>query len=95
MQKALREHNRELRYTKCLELVARLYGYSSHYEFVQAESCEPLSPLDDQINDTELEARFCFQERVMAEAGFADIAGAVLDAVNPTGRRQPAAIAAE
>jgi len=92
---ALREHGRELRYTKCLELLARLYGYSSHFELVRSEGCEPVSPYDDEIDDAALEARFCHQERVMAEAGLADISGLILDEVNPTGRKISAAVAAE
>jgi hypothetical protein len=51
-----------------------------------------LSPLDEDVDDETLDARFQYQERVMAVAGLADIAGFVLDEVNSTGRGNRPAI---
>jgi hypothetical protein len=86
LTKVLRQHSRELQYTRCLDLMARLYGFAHFSELKNSLQDVPLSPLDEDVDDETLEARFQYQERVMAEAGFADIAGAVLDEVNPTGR---------
>jgi hypothetical protein len=86
LKKALRQHSYEMPYTRCLDLMARLYGFSHFSELKNTVSKAILSPLDDDVDDEALEARFQHQERVMAEAGFADIAGAVLDQVEPTGR---------
>lgn len=95
LKKVLERHGRELRYTACLDLVARLYGYAHFSELKYSVWDGPASALDDDVDDQTLEARFLYQECVMAEAGFADIAGAVLDEVNPTGRGNSPAIFGE
>ncbi len=86
LKRALNEHGHDLPYTRCLDLMARLYGFANFSHMKRTEWSGPPSPFDDSVDDETLEARFQKQERVMAEAGFADVAGAVLDAVNPTGR---------
>lgn len=72
--------------------MARLYGYAHFPELKNSTWDGPWSPLDEDVDDETLEARFQYQERVMAEAGLADIAGLVLDEVNPTGRSNRPAI---
>lgn len=89
LKKALQQHGRELQYTKCLDLVAKLYGFAHFSELKVAYRYASRSLLDDDVDDGNLEERFQQQERVMAEAGFADIAGPLLDELNPTGRRKP------
>jgi len=88
LKNALQRHGRELQYTKCLDLIAKLYGFAHFSELKRVVGNAPTSPLDDDVDDATLEKRFQRQERVMAEAGFADIAGPLLDELNPTGRRQ-------
>ncbi len=96
LKNALRQHSRELPYTRCLDLVARLYGFAHFSELKHSIQDMPFTPLDEDVDDETLEARFQYQERVMDEAGFADIAGAVLDEVNPTGRNnRPATLEEE
>jgi hypothetical protein len=86
LKKALARCGQDLRYTKCLDLVARLYGYSHFAELKHSIWDGPFSPFDEDVDNQTLELRFQYQERVMAKAGFADIAGLVLDDINPTGR---------
>jgi hypothetical protein len=86
LRKALKRHGHDLPHVKCLDLMARLYGYSHFLELKQSTWDGPWSPPDEDVDDETMEARFQYQERVMAEAGLADIAGPVLDEVNPTGR---------
>jgi hypothetical protein len=88
LKNALQQHGRELQYTKCLDLIAKLYGFVHFSELKVALRYAPTSLLDDDVDDGTLEERFQQQERVMAEAGFADIAGPLLDELNPTGRRK-------
>lgn len=95
LKKVLREYGRGLPYSACLELTARLFGYSNYHELHKTEGYKPVSPFDEHIGKTTLEKRFSYQEYVLAEAGFADIAGSVLDKVNPTGCRRTNAVAAE
>lgn len=92
LKKVLQQHGRDLRYTQCLDLMARLYGFANFSHLNSTTRDEPLSHFDEDIDDKTLEARFQHQERVMAEAGFADIAGLVLDEVNPTARGNGSAI---
>jgi hypothetical protein len=84
LKKALRRYGYDVSYTRCLELMARLYGFVDFAELKRSVPDEPLSAFDDDVDDDVLEIRFKYQECVMIEAGFADIAGAVLDEVNPT-----------
>lgn len=86
LKKALQQHGRELPHTRCLDLMARLYGFAHLSELKNTIWDTPLSLFDEDVDDQTLEERFQHQEGVMAEAGFADIAGLVLDVVNPTGR---------
>jgi hypothetical protein len=88
LRKALQKRGRELQYTRCLDLVAQLYGFAHFSEFKESTWNAPPSPLDEDVDDQTLEERFEHQEGVMAEAGFADIAGLVLDELNPTGRKR-------
>lgn len=88
LKNALEQHGRELQYTKCLDLIAKLYGFAHFSELKVALRYAPTSLLDDDVDDGTLEERFQQQERVMADAGFSDIAGPLLDELNPTGRRQ-------
>jgi hypothetical protein len=92
LKKVLKQHGRDLSYTKCLDLTAQLYGCAHFSELKNSTWDAPLSPFDEDVDDETLEARFHYQERVMAEAGLADIAGLVLDEVNPTGRGNRPAI---
>lgn len=84
LKKILKRHGRDLSYNGCLNLMARMYGFAHFYELQNSIWAEPLSPFDEDVDNQTLEARFRYQECVMAEAGFSDIAGAVLDEVNPT-----------
>jgi len=95
LKKILKRHGRDLSYNGCLNLMARLYVFAHFYELQNSNWAEPFSPFDEDVDDQALEARFLYQERVMAEAGFADIAGAVLDEVNPTARGNSPAIFGE
>jgi hypothetical protein len=92
LKNALQRHGYELQYIKCLDLIAKLYGFAHLSELKVAFRYAPTSPLDDDVDDGTLEERFQQQERVMAEAGFADIAGPLLDELNPTGRRKPSTV---
>jgi hypothetical protein len=86
LKKDLRAHGYDVSYTDCLNLMARLYG-SAHFSELQKSSWDvPLSAFDVSVDGETLKACFMHQERVKAQAGFADIAGAVLDEVNETGR---------
>lgn len=84
LKRALRRHGYDVSYTRCLELMARLYGFADFAELKRPVPDRPLSAFDDDVDDDVLEIRFQYQECVMVEAGFGDIAGAVLDEVNPT-----------
>lgn len=86
LKKALRTHGYDLPHIVCLDLMARLYGFAHYRELQHATAGQPLSLFDEYVDDKILEARSVYHEGVMAEEGFADIAGAVLDEVNPTGR---------
>jgi len=86
LKSALEKHGHQLTYTRCLDLMARLYGFAHFAEMKHSEWPGPPSQFDEHVDDETLEARFQKQERVMAEAGFANVAGAVLDTINPTGR---------
>ncbi|KQT12900.1 MULTISPECIES: glyoxalase superfamily protein [unclassified Bradyrhizobium] len=88
LMKSLARHGQELKYTKCLDLMARLHGFSHFQEWKRTVLDGPLSTFDEDADDEAVEARFQHQECVMAEAGFAAIAGVVLDEVNPTGWRK-------
>jgi len=88
LRNSLARYGHDLKYTKCLDLMARLHGFVHFSQWQNTIWDGPLSPFDDDADDETVEARFQHQERVMAEAGFADVAGAVLDEVNPTGRRK-------
>lgn len=88
IKKSLARHGFELRHVECLDLMARLHGFSRFTEWKSTACDGPLSAFDEDVDDAVLEARFQHQERVMAEAGFTDIAGTVLDEVNPTGRHK-------
>ena len=89
LMKALTPHGHELKYTRCVDWLARLHGFSHFQEWKRTVLDGPLSTFDEDADDETVEARFLHQERVMAEIGFADIAGIVLDEVNPTGWRKP------
>lgn len=89
LMKALAQHGHELKHTRCLHLMARLHGFSHFQEWKRTVLDGPLSTFDEDADDETVEARFLHQERVMAEIGSADIAGVVLDEVNPTGWRKP------
>ena len=85
MRKALREHGQDLSYAACLNLVSQIYGYSHFRELQMQDGREPFSAFDLYVDDATLEARHSHQELIMASAGFGDIAGDVLDKVDPTG----------
>ena len=85
LKKVLRTHGYDVSYTACLDLMARLYGFAHYRELQHAIGGQPLSLFDEYVDDETLEGRFLHQELVMAEEGLAEIAGAVLDDVNPTG----------
>lgn len=86
LKKSLKRHGYDLADTTCLNLTARLYGFAHFSAFRNASWDAPLSPFDDEVDEQTLEARFEYQECIMAEAGFAEIAGLALDEANPTGR---------
>ena len=88
LKKSLARHGHALMHTTCLDLMARLHGFAHFSEWRNTIWDGPPSPFDEDADDDTVEARFQHQERMMAEAGFADIAGAVLDEVNPTGWRK-------
>lgn len=89
LKKVLRSHGYDETHTACLNLMARLYGFA-HFSELQNSTWDSPSRFDEYVDDEILEARFLYQECVMAEEGFATIAGAVLDEVNPTGSRNHA-----
>jgi ActR/RegA family two-component response regulator len=86
LKRSFNERGRTVSYSECLHLVARLYGYTHYLEMQRSENGTHWSAFDNQVEISELEKRYRHQERMMIEAGFADIAGDVLEAVNPTGR---------
>ena len=60
--------------------MARLCGFANFSELKNSTWDGPLSPLDEDVDDETLDARFQHQERVMAEAGLngaVDAGGAV------------------
>ena len=85
LKKVLRRYGHDVSYTSCLELMARLYGFANFAELKRMPPNQPLSAFDDDVGDDILEMHFQHHECVMVDAGFANIAGAVLDEVNPTG----------
>ncbi|MDO8981319.1 MAG: hypothetical protein Q7V17_19040 [Afipia sp.] len=87
LKKVLRRYGHDVSYTSCLDFMARLYGFANFAELKRTTADQPLSAFDDDVDDGILEIRFQYQESVMAEAGFADIAGAVLDEIKPTSLR--------
>lgn len=87
MKNALAKHGYVLQYIRCLDLMARLYGFADFHHWKHTAWDGPLGPFDEDLADGNYEARFQRQERLMAEAGFASVAGLVLDEVNPTSRR--------
>lgn len=86
LTKVLKAHGRDVSYIGCLDLMARLYGFAHFADLKNSIWNGPLSAFDEDVDDNTLEHRFLYQERVMAEAGVGDIAGVVLDQVDPTGR---------
>jgi hypothetical protein len=86
LKRALARFGQELQYNRCLDLASRLYGYKDYSEVVLTEGYWPFSPADEDADDATVEARFSHQEQVMETASFRDIAGLVLDEVNPTAR---------
>lgn len=88
LKNSLARYGHDLKYTKCLDLMARLHGFLHFSEWQNTVWDGALSLFDEDADDTVVEIRFQHQERVMAEAGFTDIAGTVLDEVNPTGRHK-------
>lgn len=87
LKKVLKRLKYDVSYTACLDLISRLYGFSNFAELKRTSSDQPLSAFDDDVDGDLLEARFQYQERVMIEAGFSDVAGIVLDEVDPTSSR--------
>lgn len=95
LRKHLRRYGHDLFHAQCLDLMARMYGFKHFRDLQQNEGCEPAGVLDERVDDVTLETRYLQQEQVMAEAGFGNIAGPILDAVNPTGEFLRSTIAAE
>ncbi|WP_371422022.1 hypothetical protein [Tardiphaga sp.] len=87
LKEVLSRYGHDVSYTSCLDLMARLYGFANFAEMKRMAADQPLSTFDDDVDDGILEIRFQYEVCVMVETGFADIAGAVLDEVNPTSLR--------
>ncbi len=89
LKNSLAKRGCELNYIRCLDLMARLHGFAHFSEWRNTVWEGQLSLVDEDVDDDTVELRFLHQETVMAEAGFAAVAGVVLDEVNPTGRHKP------
>ena len=87
LKKVLSRYGHDVSYTRCLERMARLYGFANFAELKRTTADQPLSAFDNDVDDDILEIRFQYQVCVMVDTGFADIAGAVVDEVNPTSLR--------
>ena len=87
-RRACREHDIELFYTECLDLLARCYGYKSYYDFRRyTGDGNKLSSFDDDVSWQEMKDRFLQQRAVLVSAGFSiDVANDILEQVRPTGR---------
>lgn len=92
LKNSLARYGHDLKYAKCLDLMARLHGFAHFSGWQNATWDGSLSLFDEDADDDTVEARFQHQERVMAEAGFTAVAGVVLDEVNPTGRHKPSTL---
>lgn len=90
LKKILQRYDHELRHAICLDLMARLHGFAHFTELKRSSAGRPLSLFDAAIDNQSLDARFQHQGLAMANAGFGEIAGALLDELNPTGRQNPA-----
>jgi hypothetical protein len=84
-QKVLRELGFYLKYTQCLNLAVRLFGFDDHQDFLARDLDAPLSALDDELSDEEFAARDDHQMGVLAAAGLGPVAREFLDRANPTG----------
>jgi hypothetical protein len=85
MRKILRELGVDLYYMECLNLAVRLLGFDNYSHFCRRDIDAPLSPLDEQLSDTEFAARDEFQMGVLSAAGLGAVARELLDRANPTG----------
>ena len=86
MKRALARFGQDVQYNRCLDLSSRLYGYKDYREVALTDGYWLFSPADENVDDATVEARFYHQEQLMEAAAFRDIAGIVLDEVNPTAR---------
>jgi hypothetical protein len=77
-------------YSKCQELVARMYGHRTHQALLADCGKHPVSPDDAVAGATVAAARRALHVSVLTAAGI-DVwmAGEMIDAVSPTGRADP------
>jgi hypothetical protein len=73
------------KYSACLELAARLYGFENWHQYLRRDLNKRLSPVDENLSDADFTARDEFQMGVLEAAGLGPVARELLDRVNPTG----------
>lgn len=84
-QKVLDHLGINLKYSACLELTARLYGFDDWQHYFHRDLDAPLSPLDEFLSDNDFTTRDEFQMKTLEAAGLGAVARELLDRVNPTG----------
>lgn len=84
LKRSLAAHGIEMRLTLCQNLAARLYGYS-HYLEMHRSQAACLSLRDLEFDADKVAACRQYQKGVLTQAGFGDIAEALLDKTFPIG----------
>jgi Glyoxalase superfamily protein len=85
MRKVLCDRGIELKHVQCLELAARLYGFSNWRHYLDRDPGAPFSPFDGDLSETDFAERDAFQMNVLEAAGLGEVARDLLDRVDPSG----------
>jgi hypothetical protein len=92
LKRALDEAGYKIGLLKCLELVARMYGYANYNELFHTVDGVTCSPDDEAVVDAKFAARFWSQVEKLVEIGVSpQDAEHIIDMVRPTsGTYKPA-----
>jgi hypothetical protein len=84
LKRSLAARGIEMKLSVCQNLVARLYGYA-HYHEMHRTQVACLSVRDLEIDADTAAACRQYQKGVLTQAGFGDVADALLDEIAPIG----------
>ncbi len=92
LKRALDEAGYKIGLLKCLELVARMYGYANYHELFHTVDGVTCSPDDEAVDEAKFAARFWSQVQKLVEIGVSpQDAEQIIDMVRPTsGTYKPA-----